>query len=352
MLARMNLKHFAYAMALAAMAHPAMAAPQAEEPAYAVIDWPNKLNPDVVTLGNDDFLLLTDKAFVVWNALTRQMAAAKGWPRHTSIEGSWSRLGNGTVVAGGSHTDDTDQPFASLAWWNPESRSFAPPLVLPLGTVMRRIVPIDPQLALACMRTGKEEDGKPAPSRAILLRVSAGALKQEPVSPVTRAALLAAGVRGAVDDVQLGPAPAVPLSFDTASCNWTMASPPKEYAKDASRGFQRRLLPGVTLVAVPDRSDWPLRWDARKAAWISIADAGARMGIGGSYANFGDHDPLVTANDSSIQWFDPAAQRLVSIKSLPYTYIPILAPLSDGGIVVFLRENGKVLRLPPIKSSP
>jgi len=352
MLAGMNLKHLAYAMAVAAMTSPAIAAPQADEPPYAVIDWPNKLNPDVVTLGNDDFLLLTDKAFVVWNALTRQRATAKGWPRHTSIGRSWSRLGNGTVVAGGSHTDDTDQPFASLVWWNPESRSFAPPLVLPLGTEMRRLIPIDSQLALACMQTGREEGGQPAPTRSMLLRVSGGVLKQELVSPVTRAALLAAGVRGKVDDVELGPAPTLPLSFDTASCNWIMAAPPKEYAKDASRGFQRRLLPGGTLVAVPDHSAWPLRWDARKAAWVSIADAGGRMGISGSYVNFGDQDPLVIASDSSIEWFDPVAQRLAPIKRLPYTYHPILAPMSDGGMVVFMRENGKVLRLPPIKSSP
>lgn len=348
----MDFKRVACTAALALLALPSLAAPQDGEPPYAVIDWPNKLNPDVVTLGNDDFLMLTDKAFVVWNALTRQMAPARGWPRHTSIERSWSRLANGTVLAGGSHTDDTDQPFASLVWWNAETRSFAPPLVLPLGTVMQRLVPIGPQLVLACMRIAKEEGGQPAPTRAMLLRVSGGMLKPEPLTPDSRTVVLAAGVRGKIDDAELGPAPAIPLSFETSSCNWTMASPPKEYAKEAARGFQPVHLPGGMLAAVPDSSDWPLRWDKRTAAWVSVAAAGARMGIGGSYTNFGANDPLVIANGSAVEWFDPVALRLVPIKRLPYTYHPILAPLSDGGIMVFLRENGKVLRLPPVKSTP
>jgi len=333
------------AVALAAL--PALAAPQPVEAPYAVIDWPNKLNPDVVTLGHDDFLLLTDRAFVVWNALSRQTASARGWPRRTAIAGQWSRLAGGTLVAGRSHTDDTDLPFASLVWWNPATRSFAPPLVLPPGSEVQQLVALDAQLSMACLGGGQT-----AANRAILLRVKDGALRQEPLSPAARSAALQAGIRGKIDDVELGAPPARPLSFDTATCKWTISAPPKEYAKDAARGFQPYYLADGTLAVVPQQSEWPLRWDAGKAAWVVIAEPGARMGIAGNYGNFDRQDPLVFANGSAVSWFDPVTRRVLPLKRLPDTYIPILAPLSDGGIVVFLRERGAVLRLPPFKSSP
>jgi hypothetical protein len=323
----------------------------ADDTPYAVIDWPSRFNPDVVTLGNDEFLLLTDQAMQVWNARTKAMIPASGWPRHTGIGAQWGRLAGGTVVAGKSHTDELDLPFASLMWWNPQSHRFAPPLVLPPGSNVRRLVPIDGQQVLACLATNwprKESD--PETNRAVLLRVSGGALQMDAAAPApaVRAALLAAGVRGTIDGVPLGEAPrepgTAPVTFDTASCSWKVGQLPRQANQKRPSEFRPYYLSKGAVVIVTDDNTPALLWDKTTRAWRALPPA-SDIGMQG---NYGPTDPLVRGRDSYVEQFDPATMRwALNGKRLPDSYMPILAPMSNGQTVVFLREQGRVMLLPP-----
>lgn len=346
---------FKPALSIVLMAACAALPCHADDTPYAVIDWPNKLNPDVVTLGNDEFVLLTDQAMQVWNALTRALIPASGWPRHTGIEGPWSRLAGGTVVAGTSHTDELDLPFASLMWWDPQSHRFAPPLVLPPGTNVRRLVPIDGQLVLACLAINwPRQKADPETNRAVLLRVSGGALQMDAAapSPAVRAALLAAGVRGAIDGLPLGEAPgkprAAPVIFDTASCNWKVGQLPKESTPKWPPGPRPYHLSNGAVVIVPDDYTPPLLWDETTQAWRAIPPESDI----GKHNNYGPTDPFVRVRGSYVEQLDPATMRwALNDERLPDSSSPILAPLRNGQTVVFLRGQGRVMLLPPFPPS-
>jgi hypothetical protein len=62
--------------------------------------------------------------------------------------------------------------------------------------------------------------------------------------------------------------------------------------------------------------------------------------------------PLLRVRDSYVEQLDPATMRwALNGKRLPDTYLPILAPLSNGQTVVFLREQGRVMLLPSFPPS-
>lgn len=132
----------------------------AEEPkTYAVVDWPDPLNPKFVNLGDDRYLLSTSKGMQIWNARKNVFSIAQGWPRHSALRVDWSRLGGGTLTVAASHSDQ-DVLINTLVWWNPAIQDFSASLPLQPAIFIDELIEINEQHALVCMRTNYQRGGE------------------------------------------------------------------------------------------------------------------------------------------------------------------------------------------------
>jgi hypothetical protein len=339
---------------------------------YAVIEWPDLRNPRFVTLGGDHYLLAVRAGMQVWDAKNNVFSDAKGFPRHTSVEDEWAPLAGGTLISGRSH-NDADVPYDSLIWWDAQAKTFSPPLVLAASTLVHKLVPVSAHYALACLRFGNV--ARPAgtiddlAARAVLLDLADGKPRIVPVTAATRALLGEAGVRGMLDGEEItdASAPAATTAaviFNVGNCHWEMRPVPESLAKVRDLTIKHHRLPdGRIVVTQADYFDpattsrgtltAPLLWDEKKSGWVEFEATAQSGGSPDSVSSYGIGDPVVAVTGvgaDHVEFLDPASLRWTpSAQSLPETYVPDVAPLSNGDALVFTRENGVILRLNPMR---
>ena len=255
------------AMFLLAQAAPADVEPEAP---YAIIDWPDPLNPNFAGLGNGIYLLNTRSGPKVWWVRENQLSTARQWPIGRKVSTPWSPFYKGRILVG-SATRTAN--FDVLVWWDHAVQLFSEPLTLPEGTVVQAFLPLGEYNVLACLRTGygagSHKFGE-LPTRAVVLEQADGKLRLvTTTTPAMRAALLDAGVRGDVEGAarldEVFTPNSFPLAFNTSQCKWEMRNPPDELenAKDLEIKHHR-LHGGAVLVA---HARW---YDGQDQAWTRL----------------------------------------------------------------------------------
>jgi hypothetical protein len=371
-----------FAVACAPMRVSAQAAPAVVEPStpYAIIDWPNPLNPNFAALGDGVYLLNTRSGPKVWQARENQFDTARQWPTSRNVSTAWSPFYKGRLlVASGTRSANFDM----LVWWDATARMFSEPIALPEDTVVQALLPVGERNVLACVRTGygvgQRKTFDELPTRAFVLEQADGKLRQVGSStPELRTALLSAGVRGVVSpglqnkvegsgnirlDVDTHQN-AMPLIFNTANCKWEMSNPPDALKNTKNLNVKHHILPnGDILIA---HADWfdeeqqtsanlrsPYLWDRATQRWQ--AQTNTAQGARGVdiFSNYGPQDPVVSIGGGHAQYvefLDPNTLRWTrSGQRLPDgTYFPVPAPLDADRTLVFLRERGQVLLVSPM----
>ncbi|HEY3198550.1 MAG TPA: hypothetical protein VGJ57_11095 [Nitrospirales bacterium] len=338
---------------------------------YAVVDWPDPMNPKFVNLGGDQYVLATTKGMQIWHARKNVFSESRGWPIHSSLQTHWARLAKGTLLVAESHSDE-DVLQHTLVWWNPEKQDFSATLPLQEAAFVSELVPINQQHALVCMRT---DYGKPGvnfdmlPTKAAVVSHSGGKLHWETdASKNMRTILLEAHVRGVAEGVGTLDEPEStvkmsPVIFNTASCKWEMRRPPQEIAEGRNVTIKHHRLPdGRILIA---QADWysparnsgaelagPLLWDEAAGAWIAIENTAQAGNSGHFFTSYGIDDPVVSVpvvGAEFVEFLDPRTLHWHrSQQKLPDTYAPALGPLSTGEAIVFLREGGRTIVVNPM----
>ncbi|MBC7617570.1 MAG: hypothetical protein H7293_01015 [Candidatus Saccharibacteria bacterium] len=345
---------------------------------YALIDWPDPLNPNFAALGNGTFLLNTRSGPKVWRARDRenQLSTARQWPAGRNVSSPWSPFYKGRVLVAGSTPSAN---FEALMWWSDATQMFNEPLALPEGSVVEALLPLGETNMLACMRTGYRIGPFKAfdklPTRAVVLNQVDNKIR--PVDSTTselRTAMLAAGVRGLVDVGLEGNSKAAmrlddsarpndfPLIFNTANCQWEMRNPPNELKNVKELTIKHHVLPnGRVLVA---HATWfdetqrtyvklstPYLWNPGDQRWQAIANAAQDSSVD-IYKNYGPQDAVVSiggVHAEFVEFLDPNTFRWTrSAQRLPSSYVPVPAPLDDERTLVFLRERGQVLVVSPL----
>lgn len=364
-------------LAMAAIAPASAANIASPTTPYATISWPDRLNPRFVGLGNDYYLLETRTGMQVWDAGHNTFSAATQWPLHVTPRHLWTNMDKGRLVVGGSNADTR---FESLIWWNGTKQTFSKALALPAGALIMHLLPLGPQYALVCMRIGYFKNSPTSidfdklPTRAVIVGLASGQLRliADSSTPMQEA-LVAAGVRGKVegsaaiaDDTK--PSKLSPLLFNTQNCNWEMRNPPAELANRPDLTIKHQRLPDGRLLV--SHASWyenaqgrhanltaPYLWEAQQNRWVPIANTAQSGNQPSIFHSYGVDDPVVavtTVNPKFIEFLDPKSLRWTrSAQDLPIdTYGPVPAPMADGSALVFLSENGHILRLTPMIATP
>jgi len=287
---------------------------------------------------------------------------------------AWARLGAGTLLAARGEDDD-ELPSDSLFWWNASTKQLSAPLAVAPGMLVQRLVSIDAGHALVCTSHRYE---RPAftdykPLQAFVLALRDGMLVRETAgSDRLRSALLAASVRGPVEGLgkveDESPAKLPPVFFNAATCQWEMKVLP-DFMRDAQSLYIKhyRLPDGRILVG---HADWfspalnhrtslaaPLLWNEGAGRWDSIENTAQEGTDGDSFRSYGIDGPVVSVTHGDFE--DAAYVEFLDLKTLHWgrsrqtlhTDCPHVAPLSTGQTLVFLRHEGKILLVDPMRES-
>jgi len=334
-----------------------------EAPAYASFDWAEDGKPSYITLRGDRFVLGLAKGVTVWDAQRNQTTPAQGWPEGQRIGWQWAPLGEGTLVFSYREPSPTGR-LDTLVWWDAAHERFAATLPLPEGAMLAGLMPINADMAVACMRLPQPEPDDPKAfvhvARALSLRQGTLAWEAHPATQ----ALADAGLRGPVEGAQpiseQGPQP--PLMFDTRQCKWRVTTLPPFWQGQTDitiKPYTRldgRIYIGQAQWYEAFSMQWhtlnaPLLWDATAQQWRPQANTAQRGSDPGYAKAFGPTDPIVSKPNLDAdyaEFFNEQSQRWVrSAQSLGAENYASFAPLSNGDVLVFLIDTGRVVRLSP-----
>jgi|GEM_PF-1591301 len=343
-----------------------------DAPVIAEISWPDPLNPGFAALGNDQFLLATTTGMQVWDVAKASFAEAKGWPAAARLESAWEKIAGGRLLLG-SAKNDQGAHLHTVAWWDPASQSFTTSLQLDANDYLVKMLAIDEQHVLACIRSGVGKRGvdfNTLPVKIVLLVVKGNKLQlSHEQLPTMRAALLAAGVRGIVPGIgRLEPAlgsTVLPVTFNAQSCRMEITNMPADMAEGSLLGFKHQILPNGQVII--SHADWHsnvlgyranldalLLWNSSTASWQTLSNKAERGNHPGAFINYGVRDSVVSVASSSyagfIEFFDPVRMRWTrSQERLLGDHSPLVAPLMNGDVLAVSKDGGKIMRFSPMR---